>query len=1070
VNLSDEQRAAVTRTGQDVCVVAGPGSGKTRVLVARFAWRVAHGCSPLRLLAVTFTDKAAAEMKQRLAEQFAARPELREQLERAPVSTLHSFCARLLKEHAVAAGLDPEFQVLEQLEADEELHAAAEETLDALLAERPAEMRGLLAAVDFAQYEPAGALARVFEARRLLQSAAPPAVHSGNALERLRACMEEILAASPAAGTERQREGLAQVQAWCRRALAAPPGAPPLEMLRLLADLRCDLGRIKAGPVREAARELRESLAPAAHQALIGEYYAPQRALLEEALMRLETRYRARKQALRALDFADLEEHAIRLLRGNPELRARVAESFDEILMDELQDTNPLQAVLLELLRRPDRFFAVGDINQSIYGFRHAEPEIFRRYRDALQAQGRAVDRLTENYRSRREILEAVETIVGGEPGIEPHHLTAKGEFAAADGHPVEVIAAVADTSGEAAALEAQWVARRIRELADGGAARFSDMAILVRNVNALPPFEAALRDFDVPYVVARGKGFYEAQEIADLTHWLRVLACPRDEIALAGLLRSPLVGVSDETLLRLKEHGHLADALERAEQLAGIEAEERRRLAWLRGQLHAQSAERDEVAPDRLLARILDASGYEDTLSPRARANVRRFLEVVRDWFARRPRPLAELIEELAGRRLADPDEAAPPLEGALNAVRVMTMHAAKGLEFPVVFAAALHKGVSNDSPPLAYSPAAGVVARWRDPVTRKGVKDAAYTQFSEEWARKQAEEASRLLYVAMTRAIDRLVLSLAATPKEVRNWAGLVVSRLGVDLDEAHTEPPERPGPRAPETIVEGEERLARPVLTGQHDASVAVTSIDMFQECPRKYFLARYLGWEAPHSVTEPRPQEAAARPLPLVAAQNGRATVSEARPSGSAGLDASVLGTQVHDLLAGLDVPDAAPEALELAARFRASDLGRRAAAASRAEREFDFLFEAEGLLLEGRIDLWFEEGGELVLVDYKTDDVTGAEAPARAALYAPQLQLYALAIERAAGRRPDQAFVYLLRPDVAVPVSLRAEDIEAARAAVRALRQAQEELRFPPCPGAPCRRCAYLGSLCPAGKM
>jgi ATP-dependent exoDNAse (exonuclease V) beta subunit len=305
------------------------------------------------------------------------------------------------------------------------------------------------------------------------------------------------------------------------------------------------------------------------------------------------------------------------------------------------------------------------------------------------------------------------------------------------------------------------------------------------------------------------------------------------------------------------------------------------------------------------------------------------------------------------------------------------------------------------------------------------------------------------------MTRAIDRLVLSFAATPKRARNWAEVVVSRLGLDLAQARMESPERPAPRAPEVIEEREERLARPLLTGQHDASVAVTSVDMFQECPRKYFLARYLGWEAPASLTAPP-------------------SLTEPRPSGSGYLEPSALGAQVHDLLAGLDVPEAGPEALELAARFRASELGRRASASSRLEREFDFLIEVEGILLDGRIDLWFEEGGELVLVDYKTDNVPAADAAARAQSYALQLQLYALALERAAGRLPGRAFIYLLRPDVAVPVSLRAEDFEAARAAVRALRQAQEEMRFPLRAGAPCHRCAYLRTLCPArataGKM
>jgi len=406
-------------------------------------------------------------------------------------------------------------------------------------------------------------------------------------------------------------------------------------------------------------------------------------------------------------------------------------------------------------------------------------------------------------------------------------------------------------------ALEAQWVARRIRDLVAGGAADFSEVAVLVRNVQALPPFEEVFHAFDVPYVLARGKRFYEAQQIADMTHWLRVLVNARDEISLAAVLRSPLAGVSDETLVRLKQRGHLAEGLAQCEECAELDPGDRKRLVWLR--------------------EALRGSGGED-------ASVR------------------------------------------IRCVR----------------------------------------------------------------------------------------------------------------------EPPERPARRAPALVEEREERLARPALSGQYGSSVAVTSVALFQECPRQYFLARYLGW----------PQ---ARLAPLLPEEERDET----------GPDAAELGRQVHDLLAGLEVRDAGPVAVELAARFQSSDLAERVARAARVEREFDFLLEVEEVVIHGRIDLWFEEGGELVLVDYKTDDVPAAEAAAHAQSYAPQLQLYALALERLTGRQPDRALIYLLRRDLQVPVSLRREDLESARAAVRTLRRAQEELHFPVRTGAHCTRCAYYAGLCPA---
>jgi CRISPR/Cas system-associated exonuclease Cas4 (RecB family) len=224
-------------------------------------------------------------------------------------------------------------------------------------------------------------------------------------------------------------------------------------------------------------------------------------------------------------------------------------------------------------------------------------------------------------------------------------------------------------------------------------------------------------------------------------------------------------------------------------------------------------------------------------------------------------------------------------------------------------------------------------------------------------------------------------------------------------------------------------GEDILDPPVVSGQYDSAVAVTSVAMFQACPRRYYLSRYLGLEP-----------AADRP----------------------GTGAIELGLDVHSTLAGQAVGSA--EANELAARFRLSDLGRRAAAAKRLEREFDFLFETDDLIVRGQIDLWFEEGGELVVVDYKTDrDETAGEG------YALQLRLYALALERYAGRRPDRAVLHYLRSDRIVDVSLTDADLDAARNAVQKLKRAQDQLQFPLKVGEQCRKCLFWGGICPAGR-
>jgi len=1085
VTLTREQQAAVERRGQDVCVVAGPGSGKTRVLVERFRRLVGQGVSPLRILTVTFTEKAANELKERLARDFVGRRQLRLEIERAPVYTIDAFCAHLLREHSLEAGIDPRFEVLNATGASEELAGAAQEALDGMFEENPDAMRALLLALDLD--DPVRGLMGVYQAMRVTaldvrQGAVHRSAASAAAFPALLHSVRWIVSERPRDWSQSQKQALAQIQEWGVRLLALEGAPVGLRHFSVLGEFDCNLTTLrKNNPVYEALKALKRSLAPAARQALIAEYYAPQRALLFDALERLDRAYRGRKQARNALDFADLEESAIRLLRDSEALRTRVRDSFDEVLMDELQDTNPLQALLIELVRRPNGFFAVGDVNQSIYGFRHADPEVFKKYRDGVRAQGGVVDELLQNHRSRGAILYAAETVLRGAEGIEPPELEAARPFGEKEAPSVEVIAALAQTTQEAAEMEGRLIARRIREL-EGGLtlteagqsaarpARLADMAVLVRNVNALPPLESALHELGIPYLIGRGKRFYEEQEVTDLVHLLRVVRNPRDEISMAAVLRSPLVGVRNETLYRLKQLGNLGAALGRLGSVdaAVFDAGDLERLRAFEDRLRTMRAEADDVAPDRLLLRAIDAAGYENALSPRRRANLKKLLGRLREWFDGHPRPLGRLVEELEFLRESDPDEPSAPPEDSSNAVRLMTIHSAKGLEFPVVFLAALHKGVANDSPPLAFSPSAGLVARWLDPVSGEPVKDLPYTVFSEDLRRKSREEENRLLYVAMTRAEEHLVLSFAATKRGPANWADKVASGLELDLSAAGNVPhvheagtacgkrrfpvrvlcADRVGEAAPVAAapapVEGEPGLARPVLSGQYDAKASVTSIALFRSCPRRYYLGRYLGWQA-----APRGQ------------------ISRVREAEDEPVDASELGRQVHDLLAAVPVANATDLACELASRFQKSPLAQRARVAARVEREFDFLLAIEDVVVEGRIDLWFEEVGQLVLVDYKTDDVDAAGAAGRARDYAPQLHLYALALQRLAGRPPDQALLYFLRPDVVVRVGVGPAELDAARESVRALQRAQSEMRFPINPGDHCRRCPFYHGLCPA---
>jgi len=982
LSLTTEQQAAVTRWGQDVCVVAGPGSGKTTVLVERYAWLInERGYSPGQVLAITFTEKAAQEIKQRLTVRFRDQPVIRQEIERAPVATIHGFGARLLRRYAIPAGLDPRFTILDEAEMRAELHAAIKATLDQLAAERRGDLRMLLSAWNTDQ--PVEHLAELHEAWR----------SSGGTLTHL--------ADSEAAYVDRSRllqatDDLLTTKAGWREWRDAVARLPDLLEARHFSLLDQSAALIK-GARGDAARHWRVCFKDY-RVAALARHYAPVRELLVEVFTQLVRDVERRKFERGVLDFGDLESRTIALLEAHPEIRARVQQEYEAILMDELQDTNPLQWRLMNLVRREGRFFGVGDLNQSIFGFRHATPESFRQYRQGLLDSLQNVDELRGNYRSRPEILRAAMDIVSDAAGLEPPLLESRKDFPAVESPVIEAIAAEGETPAEREQLEAEHVARRIQELHADGIA-YSSMAMLFRQTTGLATVELALRTFGVPFVMNLGRGFFESAEVTDLVNWLRIVANPRHEIALAAVLRSPLAGYTDEEIFAMRVRGGaLVEALP----------------ADFAGRLRLHRTMSDDVSPDRLLACAIDESGYALQLDAAAQANVDKLLTLVREWWHADPRPIADLVRRLEERAL-EREPNAPSGESA-DAVNLMTMHASKGLEFPVVFLCGLQRsGGGGRSAPVSFHPRYGLGITWRDPATDEGVHDRIHQLNLEAETEREQAEANRLLYVGMTRAEHRLHFSWAESKQQRSKWPEMVRRCFAPVLVAV-------PPPRwdlAEATVTARPPLLLRPIATAEPwDVAVTVTGLTSFAQCPQRFWLDR----------------------------------AKDDAPSAVPGSGARQLGILVHRLLAGESVES--EEAHALANRFRQSELGQRAGRASQVEREFDFTVEIAGVILRGSVDLWFIEGGELVVVDYKTDDAVSEEA-------AWQVRLYAAVLEKHLQRKA-RAFLYFARFDRAVEI-----DFADPAPLVEDWKQAFVQDHFPLHPGPRCERCEHFGGRCPS---
>ncbi|HEV7938341.1 MAG TPA: UvrD-helicase domain-containing protein [Solirubrobacteraceae bacterium] len=715
--LTDEQELAVASRQASLLLAAGAGSGKTSVLVERFVRAVREdGIAPGRILAITFTERAAGELRQRvrlrlleLGEREAAR-----ETEAANVCTFHSFCARLLRIHPVQADVEPGFEILEE-----------------------------------------------------------------GIATRLRA-----LAFSDALGDFLAGERRRAVD------LAAAYGADPLRTMVLgaYAQLRSQ-GQVQPRLPAEP-RQTRLNLSDADADALVA------CELIGELLERFGVRYAERKHGRGALDFDDLELNARELLETHADVRESWAERFQLLMVDEFQDSNPRQLQVLAALDR-DNLFTVGDELQSIYGFRHADVGLFRERRERLARDASSLE-LTRNFRSLPPVLAAVKRIFAERIG---EHFTAltpmrsRDEASESTNEPI-VELLLTDKRGwehfprdeELAALpqatlwrqaEAGLLAERIAQLIASGEAQAGEVVVLLRALGDLPVYESALRRHGLRTLAGVG-GFWSHQQIGDLLTWLRTLANPLDELALYSTLGSPLVGLSSDALALLariaREQGRgvWQAILECSTELdALLPVEDRKRLGAFR-ELFAAERTGARLRPvSELLRRVICATGYDTHVlslgwGERRLANVHKLIGMARRFEAQEGRDLRGFLDHVAHLEvaLAGREAEAPVGDAQLDAVRLMSIHAAKGLEFPVVCVADLGREVNLRVPDLLFDEAGGRLGlRLQQLGNPESISALAYEQLRDERRLAQEEEEDRVLYVACTRAENRLLLSGSVT-----------------------------------------------------------------------------------------------------------------------------------------------------------------------------------------------------------------------------------------------------------------------------------------------------------------
>jgi ATP-dependent helicase/nuclease subunit A len=816
---------------ENVVLEASAGTGKTSVLVARYINLLKAGVDPANILAMTFTRKAAAEMRERIIRELkasASRSEfdrarwndVRDRLGEIAISTIDAFCLSLLREFPLEADLDPGFEMADETEVPRLIEDALDRSMRIFAGRAKDDPDVALVLAQLGVSRTRQGLALLLERRLVAWSAldrflvrGPSDLTAATVCRRAATALQDALRTAPG--------GLAAFLS------QGPVDHPRYQLLvrdlRRFAELeRCGEAEIRAVLDRAGAHFLTADSKPRKSGAIPpykGErdYPSTEMARLHrtavfqiapqvERVLSIFTRdlnvvlaravrqmfaialaqYREALEERSVLDFSDVLQRALALLRQMDEFsqsRFRLESRYHHVLVDEFQDTSRAQWELVSLLIQSwgeglglptePSIFIVGDRKQSIYRFRDAEVAVLReagKYIEGLRPSGNPKRSITRSFRALPELLSFVNDLFGeiAQPASRPDDFT----YDDTDRFPID---AVTDRRGPVLGIAAEEDAERCAAAVAGEIDRIlreesvrdrqtglprqagaGDIAILFRSRTSHREFQQALEQRGIPAYVYKGLGFFDADEIKDVSALIRYLAQPSSDLRAAAFLRSRFVRISDAALARLGPR--LAAAITDPgvpSSIIRLDEEDRRVLEHLRAHVGEWLARVDRIPPADLIEHLLSTTAYAFELrGPRrqqAWENLKKMRGLIRRIQNRGYATLTRIADHIDA--LTPGDESNAVIE-ALDAVNLMTVHASKGLEFPVVFVVNLARGASGPPDPIR------VVADGEG--SSPSVSIGPFVSETDEAEReREKHETRRLLYVAMTRARDRLYLS---------------------------------------------------------------------------------------------------------------------------------------------------------------------------------------------------------------------------------------------------------------------------------------------------------------------
>ena len=1128
---TDEQRRAIDLDG-NLIVSAAAGAGKTAVLTERIVSRILAGASVDEMLVLTFTRAAASEMKGRILSRLRLaaseaegkeRKRLRAEADRVGtsyISTVHAFCGRVLRRHAAKLGIAPDFRVADEMESAALSEQVRDQLLNTLAAEDNVDWIRLITA--FRGEE--NAFSAVLAVSTFLESEPEPERWLDDARDRLTSDTgtDKLLSDAVALLKEEVAMAVRSLSAvrdtippdWpmtagtidddlmqCRALLLMNDYASYRQGISDLTFSRLNFPKGTADEEKLFVRDPRDRLKKRikAQRELMSRTADDERETLRRtgvvlsSLVQIVSAYRSAFYDARhergILSYSDLEHEALKCLRF-PDVAAEYREKFRFIAVDEYQDSNRVQDAIVNAIRRENNLFFVGDVKQSIYRFRRAEPTLFLEKLASFSGEaGTRID-LNANFRSCPDVLlaandvfRAIMTETAGEIDYDSRAmLRPGGNVTDAGGAELAIIEKELDTDGEDAdsvlldaadaEVEARFIAERIRRIlseetvTDRSTGRtrqptYADIAILIRSTTHAQVIAEALSRAGIPCYAQLNGGYFDALEVQIMLNLLAIIDNRRQDVPLLSILLSGIGGFTPKELVAVRsacEGSAFYDAFLAAPEADALDTAIREKCAAFLARLDRWHEESLLLPTDTLLSRLYDETGFYDEVGAsagggRRQANLDALLLKARVFSSASGHGIWSFLRRIALVKNSVSVGASETL--AADVVRILTIHKSKGLEFPFVFLMQMGARFSFNGgkrpPDVLLHDALGIGLRFVSEGRR--VEPLSYRIIAARQRREQLAEEMRVLYVAMTRAMKRLILVASkhnaedsTVPSEVVPTPLNVLSASS-PLDWLLLAPrghlPLTVYPR--EAYLDAERPETSPRLPAPDPAVVQA--------------LKSTFSWVYPHASATALPNKASVSRVTGMAEgiDVHPATFDEPAFLSGSRRGGVFLGTAAHIVLQQLPLDgsvtaDTLPAWLDTLCTRGILDAEQREAVSPklfrwflddplflrmrkspRTEREltFGYAMDAkrmmrtdadERVFLQGVIDCCFLEDGAWVLLDYKTDRILpGETAETTAKKHIPQLTLYAEALSRLTGRDVKESYVVLLAAEACVRV-------------------------------------------------